>query len=245
MGSMGPIDPNQPTGMEMDQGETGVTWNPAHTLAMRLLLAQRDVKSLDKDVDVKASKSENGKGFGGYKGISAAQVVAHAKEILTKNGILYTSDTDKDFCRRNGNKTEVWYVGRFENVDNPSDYRTKGTWGEGNDNSSHGYQKATTNAEKIILGKMLMMTTHEDEGEDIVTVKETDSPAIKEAQAYTDAAIKSWADAFKRAIDGCKTLQDLKQIRAENSHMMRSDSVPQVTKDFFIDRIAELEGMLQ
>lgn len=247
--NLGPLAVSAPSdgaGMEMATGQSGITWNPDHSIGMRLLLAQRAVKTLDKDVDVKSTTSKDGKTFGGFRGISADQVIAFAKDILTKNGILFTADLAADESpRKNGNKTEVKIVGRFENVDKPDDFRTRTAWGEGNDNSAHGYQKATTNAEKIIIGKMLMMTTVEDEQAPVETQTTTVSKDLREAKAENEATLRAWADNFKSALDACTTLKGLSDVRRDNASMLKSESVPEKTREYFQDKIAALEGTLQ
>lgn len=229
----------------MAPGAIKSTWLPEHTVKQRLFRAQLLVKTLTKDVEVKASRNEKtGKSYGGFSGISAAQVVDRAKEALLTCGIVYTSQVSRESIKTNGNTTELWVDGRFESFDNADDFFVKGAPGRGNDNSDNGFKKATTDAEKGILGRVLMMTTFEDEGEPVETKTASSAEPLRQAQAQTEAAIRSWADAFKRALDGCSDLRELKRIRAENAHMMNSEAVPQVTKDYFIDRIGELEGLL-
>jgi hypothetical protein len=232
-------------GVAVAKSESIATWNIEHSIGMRLLLAQQAVKTLDKDVTVKQSTNKDGKKFGGYSGISADQVVASAKEILTKNGILYTSDLAEGVePRKNGNKTELKLTGIFENVDNPAEFRMRSSWGEGNDNSAHGHQKATTNADKIIIGKMLMMTTVEDEQAPIETVTDSAGSATREAKAETENTLRAWADNFKTALDKCEAVEDLKRVRSDNAHMLKSANLPDKTRDYFADRIAHLEDIL-
>jgi hypothetical protein len=179
-----------------------------------------------------------------YKGISAAQVVARAKAALISHGVLYTAEVDRESVKLDGNKTTLWVLGRFENVDDEKDFRVIGMWGEGTDNSDNGHAKAFTNGNKQILSKQLNLTTVEDE-------KQTETPhervhkstAQKDAEALTDVTIKQWADAFRDALRGATNLKDLARIRAENADMMKR--IPEATRDYFVDMISGLEGTLE
>lgn len=233
--------------VEMDQSDFGdaATWNEDHRLRRRLLIAQADVKRLEKDVDVPKTQMKNGKFYGGFKGISAAQVVYAAKQILTQNGIFYSSASHMDWIKREDNKTLVYVQATFENVDNPDDSITKGSWGEGNDNSDRGVQKATTNAEKIILSKMLLMTiAGEDEAEPVPTKEKGDTEERRKLDEEAEVNIQQWAGAYKAALEGCTSLEQLEKVRKDNKAIMKSDRVPDVTREFFVDLIASLEGQL-
>lgn len=239
VGELAALETDQRAGVELGESKIAraITWNPNDDIDMRLFWAMADVEKLEKDLDVEFGSTK-------YKGISAGQVVAVAKKVLIQNGIKFTPITMQDDVRRNGNKTEIWIIGRFACVDNKNDFVDRGTWGEGNDNAAHGYQKATTNAEKIILKSVLQMTTEGDEAEPIETRTEASDNRVKEAEALSENAIKSWADNFKRALNGCQTQKELKQVRAENAHMMKNESVPEVTRTYFIDTIAQMESDL-
>jgi hypothetical protein len=217
-------------------------WDSKATLRKRLLLAQRDVETLTKDSDVKMT-TKTGATFS-YKGISAAQVVARAKAALIAHGVLYTAEIDRTSVKLDGNKTTLWVVGTFENVDDENDKRVVGMWGEGTDNSDNGHAKAFTNGNKQILSKQLNLTTVEEETK-TETPHERDhkNAAQRDAEALTDVAIKQWADAFRDALRGAKTVKDLARIRAENADMMKR--IPEATRDYFVDMISGLEGTLE
>lgn len=204
---------------------------------------QAEIATLTLDTEVKG-QTKSGGSFS-YKGISAAQVVARAKAALIAHGVLYIPELDRESIKQDGNKTSLWVTGVFENVDDPADTLTRGAWGAGTDNADNGYAKAFTNANKQILTKTLNMTTVEEDTPTSVEHEPESRPAaIKEAEAETDSAIRTWADAYQAALKGAATLKDLKRIRAENAHMMNSAKVPQVTKDYFVDMITQLESSL-
>lgn len=227
-------------GVEVDSGDIkdAVSWNPDHSLRRRMLMAQAEVKRLEQDLDVRFGQTQ-------YKGISAAQVVHHAKQILTKHGIFYSSNSEMEWMKRENNKTLVYVEAVFANVDDRADVMGKGSWGEGNDNSDKGVQKATTNAEKIILSKALLMTIDgEDEAQPVETKEPGESTEVRKLDDEANVNIQQWAGAYKSALEGCKTIEMLNKVRKDNKSIMKSDRVPDVTREFFVDLIATLEGQL-
>lgn len=221
-------------------------WQPTDSVFLRLARAQDDVKTITQDATIKVkAKGDSDKEFS-YKGVSSAQVVTFAKRALLDNGIVFVPVPSQEGVRISGNKTALWVEGQFVNVDTPADRMAIGAWGAGTDNNDKDYAKAMTNAVKIILSKVLMMSTLEDEHEDATPHDADAKPrAVKNAEALTDVAIKTWADAYKRALDGCKTIKDLKQVRSENVTMMSNPSLPEVTRQYFEDKISALEGALE
>jgi ERF superfamily len=198
---------------------------------------------LTKDSTITA-ETKSGKAYS-FKGITSAQIVARGKAALISHGVLYTTDPDQTTLKVDGNKTTVWVHGTFENVDDPADFIVRKALGEGVDNAGNGFAKAYTMANKQILAKQLNMTTVDDDAPTEVQHNPGNrGGAEREAEATTDMAIKTWADAFKRALDGCNSLNELKRIRAENAHMMKNDKVADATKTYFIEKIAGLEGAL-
>lgn len=227
-----------------DSAKRDKKYEPGDSVYLRLARAQDDVKTITQDSEVKMKTKEGG--TFSYKGVSAAQIVTLAKRALLDNGIVFIPVADKDGVRIAGNKTSVWVDGHFISTDNKDDKFAAGTWGAGTDNNDKDCAKAMTNAIKIILSKVLMMSTLDDDAEEATPHEPTHNPRqVTDAEALTDVAIKTWADAYKAALDGCQTLAQLKKVRAENAHMMKSSGVPQVTKDYFTDKISALEGILQ
>jgi hypothetical protein len=215
-------------------------WDTKASLKLRFLRAQQDAETLTLDATIKGT-SKSGNDFS-YKGISQAQVVARAKSVLIKHGVLYTAQIDVDSVKLHGNKTTLLVVGTFESVDT-DEVKVVRMWGEGTDNSDNGHAKAFTSGSKQILLKQLNLTTVEDEKHtEIEHETAPRSNAVRNAEATTDAAVKTWADAYRDALRGCTSLADLKRIRAENSAMMQK--VPEATREYFTDMIAQLEGSL-
>lgn len=218
-------------------------WDRQASLRVRLLRAQADVSVLTLDATIQA-ETKSGKTYS-YKGISHAQVVAKASAALIKHGVLYTPEQAQDKVEVSGNKTKVWVNGRFENVDDPADCIVRGAWGEGVDNAANGTAKAFTNANKQILAKTLNMSTVEDDKDTEVEHRpEGASPRQRESEAMTETAIRTWATAFKAAIEGCSTKAGLKKLRAENTSMLNSEHLPDATRNYFLDMLIALEETL-
>ena len=220
-------------------------WKSSDSVFLRLARAQEDVKKIDLDVEIKVKAKDGSDTRASYKGVSHAQIVTNAKAALLANGIVFYPVMKRDGVQVTGNKTAVYIDGHFVSVDDGDDRIVTGAWGAGTDFNDKDYSKAFTNAVKNCLAKMLGMSTLEDDSSEATPHEPEHKPrALKNAEALTDVAIKSWADAYKAALDGCKTAKQLKTIRAENAAMMNNPGVPQVTKDYFLDKIAALEGTL-
>lgn len=221
-------------------------WSERDSVYLRLARAQADVKKIDQDVDIKVKSKDGGDSRVTYKGVSHAQVVTNAKSALLSNGIVFYPVQKRDGVQVTGNKTAVFIEGHFVSVDDDGDRIVTGAWGAGTDFNDKDYSKAFTNAVKNCLAKMLGMSTIEDESREETPHEPEHKPrAVKNAEALTDVAVTSWASAYKAALDGCATAKQLKHVRADNAPMMNNPDVPQVTKDYFIDKITALEGILE
>lgn len=214
-------------------------WNKDDNIHVRMIRAQADAKALEK---VKPKDGEKGFLQNGY--ISHDAVTHEAARLLPKHGIHFQPYLKSH--KQEGNRTEVEMEGVFTNVDKPEERLSFLGFGYGIDSSDKGPGKAMSYAKKMVLSQALMMNTHEDiEDHNNKFEPETKTAAQKEAEALTEATLRSWGDAYKAALDGCKTLKDLKRIRAENASMMNHPGVPQVTKDYFIDKITALQDTLE
>ena len=178
-----------------------------------------------------------------FKEYISHDTVAHeAKRVLPMHGILF-QPLIKTFTQT-GNRSEVIMTGRFVNVDQPSEFLEYEGIGYGVDGSDKGPGIAMSYAKKMVISQALLLNTKEDiEEHSKDFVPDTDAAAVREAEAVTETAIKTWADAYREALRGCRSLADLKRIRAENASMMQK--VPEPTREYFTDMIAELEGALQ
>lgn len=244
-GTVPVVAPGDDSGMAVaDSAARSQKWEPGDSVYLRLARAQADVRTLTEDANIEIKK--DGKTLGKYKGVTSAQIVTSAKRALLDNGIVFVPVVSTDLVRVAGNKTAVYCQGQFISVDDSNDRFAAGAWGAGTDNNDKDFAKATTNAVKVLLSKVLMMSTLDDESDEATPHEPEHKPkAVKNAEALSDAAIKSWADAYKAALDGCRTLKDLKRVRAENVAMMNNPGVPAITKDYFSDKVAGLEGTLE
>ena len=201
-----------------------------------MIRAQAAAKALEK---VKPEAGGDAAKFlkGGY--ISHDAVTHEAAKLLTAHGIHFQPYVKSH--AQEGNRTIVEINGVFTNVDKPEERLEFLGFGYGIDQSDKGPGKAMSYAKKMVLSQALMLNTHEDIEESSANFEPRVTPAaVKEAEASIDAAVKTWADAFKRALDGCADKKTLAKIRAENAHMMKSHAVPDVTKEFFGAIIAQL-----
>ena len=228
----------------VDAAEAGTISTP-RSLRRRLLNAQKEVAKLEQDVTVEKVKTPDGKTFGGYKGISAAQVVAFGKAVLVKNGILYTPEIDPKATKRDGNKTVLWVNGIFENVDDPTDTMIRGFPGEGTDKADQGASKAFTNANKQILAKVLQMSTVDVKEDEPVDYEPDASRAIKqEAMQDKHQTLQAWGKSFKSALNNAKTVKEVDELQKANKQTLMSDDTPDVTREFFVDLIQERKALL-
>ncbi len=202
--------------------------------------AQAAAKALEKKVPEKDSDAAK---FlkGGY--ITHDAVTHEAARLLPRHGIHFQPYLKSH--TQEGNRTTVEMEGVFTNVDNPEEKLAYLGFGYGVDSSDKGPGKAMSYAKKMVLSQALLLNTHEDiEGQNVNFEHANKAAEVREAEATTETAIKTWADAFKRALDGCTNQKDLKRLRAENAAMMKSPAVPEVTRDYFAAMIAQLESDL-
>jgi len=232
---------DQPEGLQLVDGEDDGSWDQDLGIHERIFRASRDVATLDEDLDVRQKgTTKAGKDYDfTYKGISHHQTTLIAKVALSKYGVKFSPQMEKDSLRIEGNKTLIWVEGRFINVDAPGDEHTSGSWGEATDNKGQGVQKAFTNAVKSILQKELNMTTKEEEiTEDITHVPEGDGNNNK-------VSVEAWASTYKSALESCGSMKDYKALVRDNKQMLNSDAVSDVTKRYFEDMQMEIRDYIE
>jgi hypothetical protein len=218
---------------------------PTISLRRRLLNAQKEVAKLEQDVTVEKVKTPDGKTFGGYKGISAAQVVSFAKSVLVKHGIFYTPEVDQKSIKNDGNKTTFWVNGIFENIDDPTDMLVRGFLGTGTDKADQGASKAFTNANKQILAKVLQMSTVDvKEDEPVDYEPEGTKAVLDEAKQNNDANLRSWAASLKAALEKATSVDEIDDLQSANRETLMSKSTPQATRDYFIGVIQKRKALL-
>src|ERR1044072_8787515 len=95
-----------------------------------------------------------------YSIVSHDAVTAKVRPILQAHGVVYYP---KDFhAQQNGNRTELVFTVRFENIDNREDYIDVATMGFGVDQQDKGPGKAISYGVKYALLKVLGLETGDD-----------------------------------------------------------------------------------
>lgn len=215
-------------------------WDHEANIHVRMIRAQADAKALEK---TKPKGNSEGAKFLANGYVAHDTVTHEAVRILTAQGIHFQPYLKAH--AQEGNRTTVDMEGVFTNVDKPEERLTFLGFGYGVDQSDKGPGKAMSYAKKMVLSQALLLNTHEDiEQQNTAFEPEVSAPAVRAAEATVDAAIKTWADAYRDALRGCSNKKDLARIRAENANMMKNPAVPEATKDYFVDMIAQLESSL-
>jgi hypothetical protein len=243
-GALAVATPGEPGGVALADGAAGAAqaleWDRAANIHVRMIRAQADAKALER---TKPKAGSEGAKFLANGYVTHDVVTHEAVRILTAQGIHF-----QPYLRshaQDGNRTVIDMEGVFTNVDNPEEKLSFLGFGYGVDGSDKGPGKAMSYAKKMVLSQALMLNTHEDiETHSTNYEPRVAATVVREAEAVTDAAIRTWADAYNAALKGCATKKDLASLRAQNAHMMKSPAVPEVTKDYFIDMISQLEGSL-
>lgn len=221
-------------GVSMAEGSIPTSESGEHkspNLFTRLMRAQAQAKALSK-----SSTNSKGKGSYGYDYVSHDDTATEAKRILTDNGVLFFPTIDE--VERDGNMTIVHVIATFYNVDDPEEKLASQGVGYGIDTQDKGIGKAYSYACKYILAKTLLLNTSDD--------IEQHSQEFKPAKALENAEndVKLWSSNLKRAIENCDSYDALKQIRKENSEMMKRPIVPDVTRDYFENEFNEKLSVL-
>ena len=177
------------------QDEPKKKWVKEDSIYMRLARAQEDVRALTQDSLIETRTYK-------YKGVSAAQIVTVAKSALLSNGIIFIPHPDPDRVRVEGQLTAIWVTGEFACIDALNDGPIEsGAWGSGMDNGDKALAKAYTNAQKLILAKVLGMSTLEEE-EGRTSDAPKDGKPGKLVLAATDSTAK--ADEIVKALGEMK-----------------------------------------
>jgi hypothetical protein len=145
-----------------------------------------------------------------YSIVSHDAVTAKVRPLLHKHGVVYYP---RDFQPvQNGNRTELVFTVRFENIDDRTDYIDVATMGYGVDSQDKGPGKAISYGVKYALLKVLGLET----GDDPDTVQDDradyrpvtgETPPNKRVKLdgpYTcPTQLKAAAKEFVRTLEGC------------------------------------------
>jgi len=181
------------------------------------------------------------------RGHTVEAVLSELRPLFEK----YRVDMTPNLFERSytGNRCDVLVDFEFESLDDPQDRRVVRWAGAGTDDGDKGFSKAGTNALKEMLKKRFLITDRDDakEEEDKVEHRTEDAGSrrdLAKAQDERRAAIQQWAAAFKAALENAPTAADVDRLKRENKAQLDSDDLPEVTRTFFNELIAERKAEL-
>lgn len=134
---------------------------PPLTLLQRLNAVMKDVSYVQKDKTISVG--------GGYKVVTHDKVTAAVRPALVKHGVFYYPHSLDH--KQNGNRTEIFMVVRFVNIDDGSDIIDVPALGYGIDQGDKGPGKAASYAVKYALLKALGLETGEDADNEVTEHK--------------------------------------------------------------------------
>ena len=142
-----------------------------------------------------------------------------------------------------GNRCDATFAFTFESLDDSADVKTIQYAGAGTDNSDKAFAKAGTNALKEMLKKQFQVTDREDAKEEEDRVEHQSGDGVKRAdleksKEETRKALAQWASTFKASIEGAPDIQTIKRLERENKEQLSSEGLPEVTRTFFVELIA-------
>jgi hypothetical protein len=150
-----------------------------------------------------------------YSIVSHDAVTAKVRPLLHKHGVVYYP---RDFQPvQNGNRTELVFTVRFENIDDRSDYIDVSTMGYGVDAQDKGPGKAISYGVKYALLKVLGLET----GDDPDTVQDEradhhpdggDATVPRGVGDMSDSALRGCIKSLVHSLNGCGTLQDFDEL---------------------------------
>ena len=174
------------------------------------------------------------------KGHTVEAVLAEMRPLLVKHGVGMTPNLfERTYT---GNRCDVIVDFEFQNLDATEETRVVRWAGAGTDNGDKAFAKAGTNALKEMLKKVFLITDRDDAKEETETVEhQTESGAsraeIEEAQKARSAAVRQWGTTFKAALESATTEAAVKALERENKEQLTDESLPEVTRTFFVELI--------
>lgn len=176
------------------------------------------------------------------KGHTFEAVLSEIRPLFAKHGVDMTPNLVERVY--NGNRCDVLVDFTFERTDDSDETRVIRWAGCGVDNGDKAFAKAGTNAVKEMLKKRFLVTDRDDAKEEEEKVEHRSESELSREQAdklkrERAAAIQQWATVFKRALESAKSAKEVDQLKRENKDQLDSEDVPEVTRQFFNDLIAE------
>jgi hypothetical protein len=163
-----------------------------------------------------------------YSIVSHDAVTAKVRPILQAHGVVYYP-RDFQVCQ-NGNRTELVFTVRFENIDDRSDYIDVATMGFGVDQQDKGPGKAISYGVKYALLKVLGLETGDDPDEvqdtranhhpsqgEAVNGAHKDDP-FPQGPAKNKTSLKDMGRAFWRDVEACGDSDELECLLADKNN---------------------------
>lgn len=215
------------------------------SLAEKLAAIRAEAYGVGKD-DIKMRNKERTKEWT-IKGHTVEAVLAEMRPLLDRYRVgLMPQLVERAY---NGNRCDVIIDFEFQDLDEPETVRVVRWAGAGTDAGDKAFSKAGTNALKEMLKKVFLITDRDDAKEEEdkvehVTDDQMSRAKVEEAKEETRRAVEAWAKTFKRTLDDCKTLDDVKAAERDNRDQLAHPKLPPVTREFFIDEIEKLKKEL-
>jgi hypothetical protein len=241
---------DQRAGMEVVEGPKPASANEdtqplvEWTLAERMAAIRSEAYGIGKDT-IKM-KSKAGAEFT-IKGHTVEAVLSEMRPLFEK----YRVDMSPNLVERTytGNRCDILVDFEFESLDNPADTKVVRWAGAGTDDGDKGFSKAGTNALKEMLKKRFLITDRDDAKEEEEKVEHrTDDAAgrrdLEKAQDQRRGAIAQWAKTFKAALENAPSVADVDRLKRENREQLDSEDLPDVTRQFFNELIADRKAEL-
>jgi len=179
------------------------------------------------------------------KGHTFEAVLSEIRPLFAKHGV----DMTPNLIERtySGNRCDVIVDFIFERTDDSDEQRVIRWAGAGTDNGDKAFAKAGTNAVKEMLKKRFLVTDRDDAKEEEEKVEHQTADAIAQrAAAQADEqrrlTIQRWAATFKAAVENAPSAADVDRLKRENREQL--DELPEVTRQFFSELIAERKAEL-
>lgn len=217
--------------------------DPKASLVKRLWRIEQELGAVEK------SQTATIKGDGGsysYKFSGHDVIIAAVNPLLGKHGVKLLPSTVAH--ERTGNMTVLTVRVEFVNVDNDDDRCAVEVVNYGADKGDKGASKAFTNCVREGIKKALNITSVEDDRANETTAYEPAEGATRAdldaAKENARAAIEQWAKAFKMGLERASDIKDVQRLERENRDQLANETLPEVTRTFFIELIQTRKAAL-
>lgn len=211
--------------------------DPSANLFKRLWRIEQELEAVEKSQTAQV-KMEGGGSYS-YKYSGHDLILAYVRPLLARHGVKFLPTTLKH--ERTGNLTMLTVGIQFINVDVPDDRTVVEVVNYGADKGDKGATKALTNAVREALKKAFNITSEDDKIADEHTDFESGEGATRadldKAREAARSNLEKWALTFREALNSAATVKDVERLQRENKDQLTSDTLPPVTREFFIELI--------